>query len=70
MAVIDRNYLAWVRRLRTPDLYFWLKGLLILLVALQAVRLVWTVATPVGPYGDWRPAQAVILDPVARIALF
>lgn len=69
-AIFDRNYLAWVRRLRTPDPYFWLRAILILLVAIQAVRLVWTVLTPVGPYGDWRPSQAVILDPAARVALF
>ena len=68
--IFDRDYLAWIRRLRTPDLYFWIRGILILLVAIQLVRLVWTVATPVGPYGDWRPTQAVVLDPIARIALF
>lgn len=69
-SIFDRNYLGWVRRLRTPDLYLWLRAILVLLVAVQFVRLIWIVLTPVGPYGDWRPAQAVILDPAARVALF
>jgi general secretion pathway protein C len=30
--------------------------LLALLIAVQAARLVWTLATPSGPVGDWRPA--------------
>lgn len=31
---------------------------LIALVAIQCARLVWTLLTPVGPIGDWRPAGA------------
>jgi len=37
--------------------------LLLALIAIQAARLVWTLASPHGPVGDWRPARA--LAPVA-----
>ena len=33
--------------------------LLLILIAVQAARLVWTLVTPVGPIGDWRPAGAI-----------
>src|SRR5436853_686799 len=51
---------------------------LIALVAVQCARLIWTVATPVGPIGDWagdaaEPAQASSLalggfDPFFRLS--
>lgn len=69
-SIADRNYLTWIRRLRTPDVYFWARAVLILLVAVQAVRLFWVTVTPVGPFGEWRPAQAVVIEPAARLALF
>ncbi|GAA4825901.1 hypothetical protein GCM10023232_24810 [Sphingosinicella ginsenosidimutans] len=37
--------------------------LLLALVAVQGARLVWTLATPHGPIGDWRPSRALV--PVA-----
>lgn len=45
-------------------------GLLALLLAVQVARLFWAVATPVGPLGNWRPAQVNFVPPAARIALF
>lgn len=33
--------------------------LLLVLIAVQAARLIWLVAAPVGPVGDWRPASAL-----------
>jgi len=47
-----------------------LLGLLALLVLIQAVRLIWTVATPLGPVGDWRANQVEVLSPGSRLALF
>ena len=45
------------------------RGLLMLL-ALQLVRLVWAVVVPVGSFGPWEGRQAQILSPSARQALF
>lgn len=44
--------------------------LLIALALVQIVRLVWTVATPVGSYGQWQGRQAQVMAPNARAALF
>jgi general secretion pathway protein C len=43
---------------------------LIVLLALQLVRLVWTVAAPVGSFGPWEGRQAQIMSSGARQALF
>ncbi|HUD95243.1 type II secretion system protein N [Sphingobium sp.] len=51
----------------------WLKlgeRLLLALLALQIVRLIWVVLTPVGSFGPWEGRQAQILTPSARQALF
>lgn len=45
-------------------------GLLALLLAVQVARLLWAVVTPVGPLGNWRPAQVNFVPPAARMALF
>lgn len=37
--------------------------LLLALLAVQCARLVWAVATPLGPVGDWRPADRFRADP-------
>ncbi len=51
-------------------LYSWLWALLALLILVQLARLIWTVVTPITPYGDWRPAGAEIIAPNARTLLF
>lgn len=43
---------------------------LLVLLALQLVRLVWAVVVPVGSFGPWEGRQAQILSPSARQALF
>lgn len=40
---------------------------LLSLLAIQCARLVWTVATPLGPVGDWKPAAVV---PVSGAGIF
>ena len=48
-------------------------GELLLLAGLaaQTARLLYAIVTPVGPLGDWRPAQLVIpVDPAALLASF
>lgn len=56
------------RRLLPGDVYFWAKAGLLALLAIQFARLAWAIATPVGPLGEWRPAQARLLSPQAQAA--
>ena len=51
------------------DVALWLKALLVALLAVQAARLIWAAATPVGPLGDWRPAGAAAASPAAQAAV-
>ncbi|MCI4589534.1 PDZ domain-containing protein [Sphingobium sp. BYY-5] len=51
----------------------WLKlgeRLLLALLALQIVRLIWVVLTPIGSFGPWEGRQAQLLPASARQALF
>lgn len=64
---LDRN---WISRLPRGDMLTWLELVLLALIAVQLARIVWTVMTPVGPFGDWRPRQAAIPSAEARKALF
>lgn len=61
--------LAPFRRWLPSDVYFWLKALILALVAVQLTRLLWAIVTPVGPLGDWRPAMPRQLSPEAQSAL-
>lgn len=56
-------------RLLPTDLHFWLKAILLALVAIQAARLVWVIAVPVGPFGEWRPTPPRLLSPEAQVAI-
>lgn len=47
----------------------WLEILLLVALAVQLARLVWTLATPVGPVGEWRPPQSPMMSVEARTAL-
>ncbi|MEC3911314.1 type II secretion system protein N [Sphingobium sp. CR2-8] len=61
------------RRDRPAPSIDWLavfERLLLVLLALQLVRLVWTVVAPVGSFGPWEGRQAQLLSPGARQALF
>ncbi len=51
------------------DVYFWAKALILAAIAIQLARLAWAIATPLGPVGDWRPAQARAMAPAAQAAL-
>jgi general secretion pathway protein C len=48
-------------RVRLPRLtvYSAAELILLVLVAVQAARLAWILATPTGPIGDWRPPSAL-----------
>jgi len=57
-------------RHRIPfDLYTSLKTLILATLAVLATQLAWTIATPVGPFGDWRPAAPRTLSTEAQSAL-
>lgn len=67
-----RGLPAWLRVRRSPRAIgpLLLAGLLGLLVAVQLVRLIWTLVTPLSPLGAWQPQTAVIASPAERRALF
>lgn len=64
---IERLYR--VRQWLPRDVYFWAKALILAAIAVELARLAWTVATPLGPIGDWRPEQARAMAPAAQAAL-
>jgi general secretion pathway protein C len=64
---LDRN---WMNRVPRGDLLTWVELVLLALIAVQLARIVWTVLTPVGPFGDWRPRQAAVPSAEVRRALF
>ena len=55
-------------RLRRLTLYSGAELLLILLIAVQVARLIWLLAAPLGPVGDWR-ASAGLAAPGGGAAL-
>ena len=46
-------------RLRRLTVYSGAELLLIVLLAVQVARLIWLVAAPLGPVGDWRPSAGL-----------
>ena len=56
--VLDARARALLRRLPRTNVYSAFELLLLAALAVQCARLAWAIATPVGPLGDWRPAQA------------
>lgn len=65
--ILDRWTSA--RQVLPRDVYFWLKALLLALVAVQGARLFWSIITPLGPVGNWLPATPQTLPAAAQIAL-
>lgn len=48
---------------------FWIKALLLALIGWQFARVLWALATPVGPVGQWMPPVAPALPAAAQTAL-
>lgn len=63
---------VWVqsRRVVPLRLAHILIGILATLLAVQVARLYWTIATPVGPLGNWRAPTIDVIPASARAALF
>ena len=63
-----------IGRLPRPTVFTALELLLLTLIAVQAARLVWTLATPVDPLGDYEAAPGLALpaggDPLAEFDPF
>ncbi len=55
---LDPRARRLLARLPRTSAYTLLELVLLSLLAVQCARLVWTIATPVGPIGDWRPESA------------
>ena len=53
---LDARARRILRRLPVVNVYTLAELLLIAGLAVQCARLLWALATPVGPLGDWRPA--------------
>ena len=51
------------------DAYFWVKALLLSVIAVQLAMLVWTLVTPLGPLGRWMPPAPQALPAAAQNAL-
>ena len=49
-----------LRRLPVVNIYSVAELLLLALLATQAARLIWALATPVGPVGEWRPPTPAV----------
>lgn len=56
----DARTRAILRRLPVVNVYSVAELALLALLAVQCARLTWTIATPVAPLGDWRPAGPAI----------
>ena len=48
-------------RLPRPTVYSALEIVLLVLIAVQAARLLWILVTPVGPVGEWKASGALVL---------
>lgn len=53
-----------------PGLYAVSLVILAGLLVIQAFRLIWVVATPLGPVGDWQAQEVQVLSPQSRLSLF
>lgn len=67
---LDARAQRLLRRLPRTSWFTVLEIVLISLLAVQCARLVWAVATPVGPVGDWRSNAGVPTLMAPDMALF
>jgi len=65
--VLER--LSMVRHWLPKDACLYAKVVLLALASIQLARLLWLLAVPAGPFGDWHPAQARFPSPQAQAAV-
>lgn len=69
--VMDGRARRLLRRVPVVNIYSAAELALLAGLAVQTARLAWTVLTPVGPLGDWRPAAPVVAGiPADALASF
>lgn len=66
---LDPRTRRLLRRVPRNSVYSGMELALLSLLALQCARLVWTIATPVDPVGEWRADDAAQSRPVAATGL-
>ena len=54
---------------RWPNAFQLSWGVMALIIASLALWLIWTLITPLSPFGAWRPKSAEIMAPPARLAM-
>lgn len=64
---LDARTRAILRRLPVVNVYSLAELGLLALLAVQCARLTWTIATPVAPLGDWRPAGPTVPADAAAV---
>lgn len=64
---LDGARRRWLARLPVVKLYSVAELALMAVLAAQCARLLWVLATPVSPLGDWRPAAPVLAGDVGDI---
>jgi general secretion pathway protein C len=67
---LDARARRLLRRLPHDSAYTAIEIALLLLLALQGARLIWAVATPLGPLGEWRGDGARVMSSPAIFAAF
>ncbi|MEM8695344.1 MAG: type II secretion system protein N [Pseudomonadota bacterium] len=67
---LDTRAQRLLRRLPRTSWFTLLEIVLISILAVQCARLVWAIATPVGPIGDWRSNAGVPTLAAPDMALF
>jgi len=56
----DRRTGRMLVRLPRLTAYTWAELILLVLIAVQCARLVWLMAAPIGPVGDWKATSGVV----------
>ena len=66
---MDARSRRLLRRLPAINVYSTMELALLAGLAVQVARLLWVVVTPIGPVGDWRPAQPSVAGSARDILL-
>jgi general secretion pathway protein C len=67
---LDVRARRWLRSIPRTSVYSVFEIILLLALAIQCARLIWTVVTPVSPLGDWRLADRAAGAYANRAELF
>lgn len=74
--ILNMRWTDFIRRARpvqakaSSDPGQWIEAILLVLLLIQVARLLWTLVTPVGLFGEWHAREPVVVGSDARRALF